>query len=191
MSSAVTTVNSSQGTPGWKSTPRIVPRGEELRTVVPNSMPGIVRSSTYLACPVTFRRPSLRGRDRPMADIRRGLCHGPRHFTSDSLQSRLRHARDTDRRAGAAHSPGDPAAGTRGVRCVDRSTARDPGRTAAVAERTLHVARAARRQRLRALEARGWRARAAAPPQAHLRGAAAGHRRAAHVPAGPETHVAR
>src|SRR6185295_634766 len=67
--------------------------GDQLRTVVPNSMPGIVRSSTYLACPVTFRRPSLRGRDRPMADIRRGLCHGPRHFTSDSLQSRLRHAR--------------------------------------------------------------------------------------------------
>src|SRR5258708_6391977 len=61
MSLAVTIVNSSQGMSPAKEIFLMRPRGTELRTVTPCSIPGKLRSSTYSAWPVTFFRPSLRG----------------------------------------------------------------------------------------------------------------------------------
>src|SRR5260370_5251255 len=60
ISCAVTTVNSCQGRPPVNWMFRIRPRATGLRTVTPYSIPGNVRSSTYLASPVTLSRASLR-----------------------------------------------------------------------------------------------------------------------------------
>src|SRR5687768_7970492 len=96
MSLAVTMVNSSQGMSPSKAMFLMRPRGAVLRTVVPNSIPGNVRSSTYCAWPVTFRRPSLRGVDLPTM-----LVAMLDHFANGGLDARLRSFQYSARLRGA------------------------------------------------------------------------------------------
>ena len=97
MSSAVTTMNSSQGTPGSKSMPRMMPRGEGLRTVMPCSMPGSVEVVDVARLAGDFARglPCAEW-TRRSTGIRRGLCMG----LPASVRGRVVRARRAPARAG-------------------------------------------------------------------------------------------
>src|SRR6185436_5225659 len=97
----------------------IRPRGTELRTVTPCSIPSNFKSSTYSAAPVTFFRPSLRGIDLPTR-VMEVASYLDRHMRYSGYFARMHSLRVAGDARGIARAPAGNArfVGAQAGRCL-------------------------------------------------------------------------